>query len=106
MSGCATVALPDGDPSIRGTITSLTPGAGGEVTILVEAQGIPAFEYDKASVRVSTDTLVLEGTDGPPYIEATPDDLAVGQEVYVWFTGAVAESYPVQTSAGTVLIRN
>ena len=103
--GCSATTLPDADPSIRGTITTLSPGAEGEVTILVEADGVPLFDYDKASVRVTAETTVLTSSDGAPYLAAAPEDLSVGQEVDVWFTGPVAESYPVQTAAGTVLIR-
>ena len=97
--------VPAEDPSIRGTITSITPGdAGG--TILVEMPtGGQAFDYDKAAVRVAEDsTVLLMDTEGG-YSDATFDDLAEGQTVDVWFTGAVAESYPVQATADVVLIR-
>jgi hypothetical protein len=32
------------------------------------------------------------------------DDLSAGQRVAVWFTGPVAESYPVQATAGAIEI--
>ncbi len=55
---------------------------------------------DRASVRVTVDTVVwtAEGVRG------TAADLAAGEQVAVWFTGPVAESYPVQATAGVIQI--
>jgi hypothetical protein len=79
-------------------------GAGGERTVMVESNGTPAFDYDKASVRVGPDTRVLRATGTSTYAIASAEDLVTGATVDVWFEGAVAESYPVQASAGTVVI--
>ena len=95
---------PDEDPGIRGTITTITPAAGGGSILVETPQGEPTFDYDKAMVRITDETDILRQSDST-YEEAAFEDLAQGQLVDVWFTGAVAESYPVQGTAKTVLIR-
>jgi len=99
-------ALPDADPSIRGAVTSLSPGKDGQVAIRVEAAGTPLYAYDKASVNVTMDSRVLRERADGSIEQATQSDLALGQLVDVWFDGPVAESYPVQAYGATVLIRN
>ena len=107
LGACSGVpTLPDADPSIRGAITSLSPGKDGDVSILVEAAGTPLFEYDKASVNVTVDSRVLRESADGSIEQVAQSDLAIGQEVDVWFEGPVAESYPVQVYGATVLIRN
>ncbi len=103
LGGC-TSGLPAEDPSIRGEITTLTPAPGGG-SLLIEAPGVAEFAYDKASVWITSETtlrrLAADGSIEPIDF----GDLAVGQTVDVWFEGPVAESYPVQASAGTLLLR-
>lgn len=78
-------------------------------SILVEEQpdrpvggpGPPAG--DKASVTVDTGSQILRHA-GEGYAEAAFDALEVGQVVQVWFSGPVAESYPVQAGAEAVVI--
>ena len=78
-------------------------------SILVEEQpdrpvggpGPPAG--DKASVTVDTGSQILRQA-GEGYAEAAFDDFEVGQVVHVWFSGPVAESYPVQAGAMAVVI--
>lgn len=103
VAGCVAAAPPDGDPSIRGAITSITP-AGDGGAILVESAGKPLFDYDKASVRIDRKTTLLRQTVSGPYETIVFEDLAEGQRVDVWFEGAVAESYPVQARAGTLVV--
>ena len=104
LVGCVAGAdLPDADPSIRGAITSLTPTADGAV-LMVEAGATVTYEYDKASVTVTDDThLYAQDSDGR-LTRIVVADLAAGQTVDVWFSGAVAESYPVQAHAGTLVV--
>ena len=59
---------------------------------------------EKAAVTVTTDTRILRQTKGA-LESAAFDDLATGQEVAVWFSGPVAESYPVQATAATIVFR-
>ncbi len=103
LAACAP-RLPTEEPSITGEVTSLTRGDG-IVTLLVEAPPRPpessyAPLYDKASVTVTRDTDIFEA-DGTV---ATIERLEQGQRVRAWFTGAVAESYPVQARASAVQV--
>ncbi|MCH7617033.1 MAG: DUF3221 domain-containing protein [Chloroflexi bacterium] len=59
--------------------------------------------YDKAVVRVEGDTLLFQES-GSALMEVTFADLTVGQTVAAWFTGPVAESYPVQVKASQIVI--
>jgi len=106
VGACALAPKPPAeDASIRGIITSVTPGADGVVSVLIESAGPAVFDYDKASVRVDRDTRVLRETDVDAYARVSADDLVTGMTVDAWFTGAVAESYPVQATAATIVIR-
>lgn len=93
-----------GDPDIRGVITSISAGSG-DVTGSVRIEGAIAqdTEYDKAVVRVEDDTKIYRRS-GEQLTEATFAGLAVGQTVEAWFTGPVAESYPVQAKASQIVI--
>ena len=103
---CALTPRPPAeDASIRGVITSAIPGTEGVVSVLIESPGPALFDYDKASVRVDTDTRVLRETDVDAYARASAGDLVAGMTVDAWFTGAVAESYPVQATAAVIVIR-
>ena len=55
---------------------------------------------DQAVVNVTKETVIFDANGQP----TTPDKLQVGTEVRVWFTGPVAESYPVQGAASAVQI--
>lgn len=99
LGGCSP-SPPKDAPSISGVIATVTPGYGSLGTILVEGSG----EYDKASVTISASTTMLREVEGG-YERATFEDLQAGMAVDVWFTGPVAESYPVQASAKALTVR-
>jgi hypothetical protein len=102
-------------PDISGTITGVYPAEGalrerGMLgSILVESSASPPgtkSPYDKASVTVTVNTRIFEQTTAPGQ-ERRPvvfEALQVGQSVQVEFTGPVIESYPVQATAGAVVI--
>jgi beta-N-acetylhexosaminidase len=94
-------AVPGTDPSIRGTVTRVSPDE--PRTVLVEENPGEESGSNKASVRLTGDTRVLRRS-GEAVQRAAPADLAVGQTVSVWFTGPVRESFPVQADAGTIVI--
>jgi len=99
---CAPASLPEEPPSIRGQITSITPSEkGSEGSVLIEGAKESDTEYDKASVRITADTQIFDA-DGNPGLSF--GDLETGMRVEAWFTGAVAESYPVQALAETVRV--
>lgn len=102
LAACAP-APPSESPSIRGEVTSAeldTDAEGDTGTILIEGEIEDDTVYDKASARITQDTQVF-AQDGTL---AAAGDIAVGQRVEVWFTGPVAESYPVQATASDVRI--
>lgn len=96
--------IPHEDPSIRGEIVAVLP-ADGLGSIAVESEDPPAFAYDKATVRITADTTLLRETTDGDTEAVTFEEFRLGQRVDVWFTGPVAESYPVQATAGLVLLR-
>jgi hypothetical protein len=95
-------AAPNGPPSIRGTITSLTPVAGQGV-ILVEERPQDQAGSNKASVTVNAATRIYRGRVGAS-TKGSFGDLRNGQIVEVWFDGPVLTSYPVQATASVILI--
>ena len=54
-------------------------------------------------MRVEGDTRILRQV-GNAMMEVTFADLTVGQTVEAWFTGPVAESYPVQVKTSQIVI--
>jgi hypothetical protein len=70
--------------------------------ILVEEALPQGLDYDKASLTITKDTKLLKRA-GSEYAEFTFDDIVVGMLVEVWITGPVAESYPIQAAADTVV---
>lgn len=95
--------------SIRGMPVSITPAndtakkAGILGTLVMEGQKSKDVEYDKASVKVTkaTKIFVRSGKDLKP---AKFEDLKPGVKMEIQFTGPVAESYPVQATAGKIVI--
>jgi hypothetical protein len=73
-------------------------------TFLVEDGVDPDGRALAASVKVPPDIAILREDGQGGWAVASFDDLAVGQTVQVWFDGPVAESYPVQATAGSIVI--
>lgn len=92
--------VPSGPAGIAGRITSVVPEGTYRGAIRVEANPLSSSGSPKADVTVLNGTIVLLTTRK----EGDFRSLAVGQWVRVWFEGAVMESYPVQGTAGTVVI--
>jgi hypothetical protein len=86
--------LPD-TPDIRGTITARA----GE-TIRVEAAPDQASGSAKAVVGLTPLTWITTARGE----QLSFDALAVGQHVAVWFTGPVAESYPMQGEGLRIIV--
>ena len=90
-----TPGMPDTAPSIRGEVTAATTQS-----IRVEENPTEAYGSAKADVRLTAKTTVFR-QDGSV---TDASELHKGQIVRVWFTGPVAESYPVLANGGTMLI--
>jgi hypothetical protein len=95
--------------NIRGKAMKVTPATeeakkkGQLGTVLIEGVKEETTQYDKASVRI-TDKTKIEKLAGKERKPAKFEDLKVGAKVQAKFTGPVAESYPVQATAGELLI--
>lgn len=96
--------LTSGAADITGVVRTLTAGAGdGSAAMLVVAdQSLPSA-FDRAMVSLTAETLVWAPA-GEGRRTLSIADLAAGQRVAVRFVGPVAESYPVQATAGDVEI--
>jgi len=98
LTACA--GVPSGPPAITGTVARVSH-AGDGATILVTGSG----QVDKASVLVDARTVLLREEAGGATSALLLSEIVAGSRVSVWFDGPVAESYPVQGHAGTVLLR-
>ena len=107
LTGCAP-SVPSTEPDIRGVVTDVS-GAGGEtVSMRVvwtddAAVGAQAA-YDGAQVTANADTEWLSRVPDGSIAAAEASEVAVGTVVEAWFEGPVAESYPVQATAKTIVI--
>jgi hypothetical protein len=89
---------PAGVPSVTGTASKVT-----STSFVVQDGKDPSGAALAASIKVPADTPVLRSSGGG-FTKASLDDLQDGVAVQVWFTGPVAESYPVQATAGTIVL--
>jgi len=95
--------------SIRGMPISVAPATDDEKkagiigTMLVEGTKAKDAEYDKAFIKITkaTKIFIMSGRDLKP---AKFEDLKGGQKMEVQFVGPVAESFPVQATAGKIVI--
>lgn len=91
-------------PDITGQITRATTSTvdgSRRMTILVEAVPSDVSGSAKALVTVDGSTRIFHANAN---VSAKVADLLPGAGVSVWFDGLVAESYPLQARAGTLLI--
>ncbi len=91
--------VPNTAPSIEGRVTAVSQSGEQIGTIRVEERPEETAGSAKASARITQSTDLWRGSTRADFRA-----LAVGQWVRVWFTGPVAESYPVQATASTVVI--
>ncbi len=100
----ASVSFPDnGGPGgqeegVQGVITSIS----GSV-VLVEEDPSAEESGDKGYFTVTDETEITKQEDGKQ-VEATFEDLELGQLVEATYEGAVAQSYPTQGSAESIAI--
>ena len=83
---------------VQGFITSIS-GA----VVLVEE--VPSDEWgsDKGAFTVTEETAILR-QQGDELVPGTFDDLQAGQHVAATYAGPVAESYPTQGTAGSIIV--
>lgn len=91
----AKAAIPRTAPSIIGQVTAIALP-----TIILEEKPTEPHGSAKARVRITKDTQVWRRGEGG----MGTAELKVGQQVKVWFAGPVMESYPLQATAGVIVI--
>lgn len=106
-AACATSAVepPASEPTVEGTVTELSLSAGGSAlgTVLVEERPGQTSGDAKYRLTVTPATAIMRPSAGG--FEPLPfDAVAVGMRVRVWVTGPVMESYPMQASAGAIVL--
>lgn len=106
FAACGPSAAPPAAPAadIVGQITAIQPAeAPGDLigSVLIEGTREENPQYDRASVRITAETRILQGDDRQP---VTFEALETGQRVEARFSGPVMESYPVQALAGEIVI--
>lgn len=108
LAGCAAggPSAPADEPDIRGVVTSVSGGETVSLRVVWTDDATIGAQagYDAAQVAVTGDTEVLARAADGSLSAAEAADIAVGTVVEAWFEGPVAESYPVQATAGTVVI--
>ncbi len=100
LTAAAPVLAEPSENSIRGTITRVSPSA--EV-VLVEENPSEESGSAKGEFSVTEETEILERRGGRLTL-ASFESLRVGEKVEATYTGAVAESYPTQGTAGRIVI--
>lgn len=94
--------LPAESPSIIGEVKEVE-GGGDAPRILVEQVPTRSAGFPVAWIDLPSSARIYVRRDGYTY-PATAADIAPGARVQAWFTGPVRESYPVQATAGTVVV--
>ncbi|MEO5618724.1 MAG: DUF3221 domain-containing protein [Candidatus Eisenbacteria bacterium] len=91
--------MPTEAPSIWGVVTAIGP----ERTLVIEENPAVQAGSPKAHVRVPNDVAIWDRGSGA---RRSFEDLRQGGTVSAWFTGPVAESYPVQATARAIVIES
>jgi len=106
-SVCGAALAEEVKVDIRGKISSVekaNPNNQGVLgSVLIEGKIEKDTGFDKAHVRVTKSTKLLARKDGRE-VAIKFEDLKVGQRAEASFDGPVAESYPVQTNAGRLVV--
>jgi hypothetical protein len=101
----------DAQVDIRGTILNINPAQVNSNilgTIYVEGLLYEDTFYDKASIKITSSTLIYQVdnqlSSNDQFVQIPFSELQTGMMVEVTFTGPVLESYPVQATAKKVLV--
>lgn len=89
--------MPSEAPSIRGVVTAIGP----QRTLMIEENPAEASGSAKAHVRVPEDAAIWDRGSGA---KESFEDIRQGETASAWFTGPVAESYPVRATARVIVI--
>lgn len=104
ITGCRQSAAGKGSekPLIRGVIMNVTHNSENKTAaLLVEGQIEEDTQYDKARVRVDSNTKIYKAESKDML---SISDLKEGIKVEIYWDGPVAESYPVQMGSNIIRI--
>ena len=91
-------AQTDPGDGVQGFITNISG-----VVVLVEENPTDEWGSAKGAFTITDETEILR-QQGDEQVPTTFDDLQVGQLVVATYVGPVAESYPTQGTAGSIVI--
>lgn len=97
-AGAAALAQTEPDNGIQGFITSISG-----TVVLVEENPAAEWGSNKGAFTVTGETEILRD-EGGELVPAAFEDLQAGQLVRATYAGPVAESYPTQGTAGSIVI--
>lgn len=93
-------------PDIRGTVEGLSDSrSNSDIAGFILVEGVLDHDtnYGRAFVTVTGHTFIYQ-QNGERLIKAGYEKIQHGSLIEVWFTGAVAKSYPVQAEAEYIVI--
>lgn len=102
-AGGSTGDGPPSQPDITGLVWQVQGANDGTGSLLIVGLDGAPGDYDRASVRITSDTAWYDAS-GDTMSAAPLDRELAGRRVAATFTGAVAESYPVQATAASITL--
>jgi hypothetical protein len=102
--GCASTAEPmETEADLIGFITETRPNGEGDIVGQINVESHADKIVSKYIITITDETLIFQ-QDGNDLRRTAFKTLENKQWVKIWFTGPVTESFPVQGTAGQVVI--
>jgi hypothetical protein len=102
--GCASTAKPmETEADLIGFITGIRPNGEGDILGQINVESHADKIVSKYIITITDETLIFQ-QDGNDLRRTAFETLENKQWVKIWFTGPVTESFPVQGTAGQVVI--
>ena len=102
--GCASTAKPmETEADLVGFITEARPNGEGDILGQINVESHADKIVSKYIITITDETLIFQ-QDGNDLRRTAFETLGNKQWVKIWFTGPVMESFPVQGTAGQVVI--
>jgi hypothetical protein len=102
--GCASTAKPmETEADLIGFITETRPNGEGDILGQINVESHADKIVSKYIITITDETLIFQ-QDGDDLRRTAFKTLENKQWVKIWFTGPVTESFPVQGTAGQVVI--
>jgi hypothetical protein len=102
--GCTSMAKPlETEADLIGFITEIRPNREGDILGQISVESHADKIVSKYTITITDETLIFR-QDGDNLLQADFKAFENKQWVRIWFTGPVLESFPVQGTAGQVVI--